>query len=427
MKVISHNRRNMETLQQNNQSAFKDLFYEGIENLKLWRPITTKTSNAVDVLDFFSGCGGMSLGFASLSVFNIIGGVDINEIALKTFERNFNTKTLQKDIRELYLAKDYKLIQKYFGIEEKSKRKKPLVIIGCAPCQGFSAHTKKNKGKSDERNTLIGAFAEIIVKLEPDFIVMENVPEILGDKYLHHYREAKEIFTTNGYFINQQIYNSATFEVPQARNRAIIIASKSEFSLPKGLLNPEEFKTVKDAIGDLPKINPGEISKKDYYHRCASHKKSTIETISKVPKNGGSRPKGIGPKCLDKVNGFYDVYGRLSWDKPAITITQYSRNPASGRFSHPVQNRGLTIREAARIQSFPDGFVFEGNLDECFKQIGEAVPPLLSLAIASQIANSLSSQKVLSKEKTSKISKSLYNGAFINEGSKIKSKKVSIA
>lgn len=391
--MMNYNISNTKTLRQDDQSAFKNLFYEGFEKLKIWKPITSKTNNAVDVLDFFSGCGGMSLGFASLNIFNIVGGVDINEIALKTFERNFNAKTMQKDIKELYIAKDYKLIKKYFGLKEKFKRKKPLVIIGCAPCQGFSAHTKKNKGKHDERNTLIGAFAEIVVKLEPDFIVMENVPEILGDKYLNHYQEAKEIFTANGYYINQQIYNSASFEVPQARNRAIIIASKSEFTLPKGLLAPEEFKTVNDAIGDLPKINPGDISKNDSYHRCASHKKSTIETISKVPKNGGSRPKGVGPKCLDKVSGFYDVYGRLSWDKPAITITQYSRNPASGRFSHPVQNRGLTIREVARIQSFPDGFVFEGNLDECFKQIGEAVPPLLSLAIASQIANSLSLKK----------------------------------
>ena len=104
---------------------------------------------------------------------------------------------------------------------------------------------------------------------------------------------------------------------------------------------------------------------------------------------GGSRPDGVGPKCLDKIKGFYDVYGRLSWDKPSITITQYARNPASGRFSHPEQDRALTIREAARLQSFPDGYQWEGALGENFKQIGEAVPPLLSLAIATQIALSL--------------------------------------
>jgi len=378
-----------------NQQEFKELFYAGVEQLKNWKPKKTNNKGAIDVLDFFSGCGGMSLGFASISqnkhLFNIIGGIDINKTALKSFEKNYRTKTLQKDIKEIYLKNEQQQIKEYFGIS--NRRKKPLVIIGCAPCQGFSAHRKKNWHNDDERNTLIGAFAEVVVSFEPDYIVMENVPEILGEKYLQHYQEAKEIFESEGYKITQAVFNSATFGVPQARHRAIIVASKNNFSLPVELLLPNEFITVKDAIGKLPKVKAGEISKSDYYHRSASHKQSTIDTISKVPKNGGSRPRGVGPKCLDKVNGFYDVYGRLSWEKPSITITQYSRNPASGRFSHPVLNRGLTIREAARIQSFPDGFEFEGNLDECFKQIGEAVPPLLSLAIATQISIDYISKK----------------------------------
>ncbi len=380
---------------QKNKDQFKEMFYEGVKLLKSWKPKQANTEGLVDVLDFFSGCGGMSLGFAAISqktnMFNIIGGIDLSEFALKSFEKNYKTKTLRKDIREIYENEEQQEIKKYFGIKEK--RKKPLVIIGCAPCQGFSAHQKKYGQKHDERNTLIGAFAEIVVSLNPDYIVMENVPEILGRKYSQHYQEAKDIFEKKGYIISQAIFNSAGFGVPQARYRAVIVASKNNFSLPLEILTPDEYATVKDAIGDLPKINAGEIFKGDSYHRSASHKKSTIDTISKVPKNGGSRPKGVGPKCLDKVTGFYDVYGRLSWEKPSITITQYSRNPASGRFIHPVQNRGLTIREAARIQSFPDGFEFEGTLDECFKQIGEAVPPLLSLAIAIQIAIDFASKK----------------------------------
>jgi DNA (cytosine-5)-methyltransferase 1 len=377
------------------EEMFKKMFYEGVKLLKSWRPIEVNTKGKIDVLDFFSGCGGMSLGFAAISqktnLFNIIGGIDLSEFALKSFEKNYKTKTLRKDIREIYLNGEQQQVKDYFGIKEK--RKKPLVIIGCAPCQGFSAHQKRYGHKHDERNTLIGAFAEIVVSFSPDYIVMENVPEILGDKYSQHYREAKEIFESKGYKISQGIFNSAGFGVPQARYRAVIVASKNNFSLPSELLAPNEYATVKDAIGDLPPVNAGEISQADTYHRSASHKKSTIDTISKIPKNGGSRPKGVGPKCLDKVAGFYDVYGRLSWEKPSITITQYSRNPASGRFTHPDQNRGLTIREAARIQSFPDGFEFEGNLDECFKQIGEAVPPLLSLAIATQISNDFNASK----------------------------------
>lgn len=409
----------------NSVKEFKELFYAGVKQLKSWKPKKIKPEGAIDVLDFFSGCGGMSLGFAAQPQFNIIGGIDINGIALKSFEKNYKTKTLKKDIREIYTNGEHQLIKDYFGIKEK--RKKPLVIIGCAPCQGFSAHRKKNWHKNDERNTLIGAFTDVVVSFEPDFIVMENVPEILGEKYWQHYQEAREILESRGYKIQQAIFNSATFGVPQARYRAVIVASKTNFSLPPEILLPSEFATVKDAIGDLPKINPGEISKTDSYHRCASHKKSTIETISKVPKNGGSRPKGIGPKCLDKVNGFYDVYGRLTWEKPSITITQYSRNPASGRFTHPTQNRGLTIREAARIQSFPDGFEFEGSLDECFKQIGEAVPPLLSLAIATQIAIEFSTKKISVEAKKIRTIEMQPSGLYTNGHSTLKNRKVAIA
>jgi DNA (cytosine-5)-methyltransferase 1 len=383
-----------------NSHLFNKMFSDGMQLLKKWKSKKTTLKGKIDVLDFFSGCGGMSLGFAALSqktnLFKIIGGVDLSAFALKTFENNFNAKTLRRDIREVYLNKEQEQVRRYFGISKK--RKRPLVIIGCAPCQGFSAHRKKNWHKDDDRNTLIGAFAEIVVAFSPDYVVMENVPEILGQKYVHHYEEAKEIFENNGYKITQGIFNSATFGVPQARHRAIIVASKSEFQLPSNFLEPREFVTVRDAIGDLPKVTPGRESTSDRFHKSASHKQSTIETISKVPKNGGSRPRGVGPECLDKVNGFSDVYGRLAWDKPSITITQYSRNPASGRFTHPIQNRGLTIREAARLQSFPDHFEFEGGLDECFKQIGEAVPPLLSLAIATQIAIDL-------KTKTSDVKK----------------------
>lgn len=377
----------VESISKNSQ-LFETLFDQGVNMLKEWIPLTEDRTGKVDVLDFFSGCGGMSLGFAAISqktdLYNIIGGIDINETALKSFEYNYKAKTLCRDIKDIYLNDEQEFVRKYFNLE--LPRKRPLIIIGCAPCQGFSAHQKKNRQKEDERNTLIGAFASIVVSLEPDYIVMENVPEIFSKKYQLHYQEAIKTFKDNGYKISQKIFNSASFGVPQARQRAVIVASKSDFSLPCEVFSSDEFVTVRDAIGDLPIVKAGEISKNDFYHRSASHKKSTIDTISKVPQNGGNRPKGIGPKCLDKVNGFSDVYGRLSWDKPSITITQYSRNPASGRFSHPEQNRGLTIREAARIQSFPDGFVLNGNLDDCFKQIGEAVPPLLSLAIACQIA-----------------------------------------
>lgn len=139
---------------------------------------------------------------------------------------------------------------------------------------------------------------------------------------------------------------------------------KHDFLLPVGFLSPGEYKTVRDAISNLPVVAAGVAPPNDPMHKSASHKQSTIDVIKQVPHNGGNRPIGVGPKCLDKIKGFSDVYGRLYWDKPSITITHYARNPASGRYTHPEQNRGLTAREAALLQSFPFGFEFTGKFDD---------------------------------------------------------------
>lgn len=358
--------------------------------LKNWSPLeySEKSNNHVfQVIDFFSGCGGMSLGFAAISkyfpFFKILGGCDIDQDAAKTFENNFKAPSMNYDLRMFEENEDelYRFLSKLSGYDEK----KPLIVIGCAPCQGFSSHRKKNWHRNDKRNSLVGAFASVVVKLNPVCIIMENVPELLSHKYWNNYNEAKEIMKDAGYIIKQTIYNAASFGVPQERFRAIVIAMKRNFLLPEILLKPSQYMTVRQAIEFLPKIQPGKFIKKDRLHRSANHRKSTIDTIRSVPKNGGNRPKGVGPKCLDRVRGFYDVYGRLFWDKPAITITHYARNPASGRFIHPEQDRGLTIREAALLQSFPSNFDFHGSFDSIFKQIGEAVPPKFSCAIAANI------------------------------------------
>ena len=132
-------------------------------------------------------------------------------------------------------------------------------------------------------------------------------------------------------------------------------------------------------------------------HRSASHRESTLDIIRAVPRNGGSRPHGVGNARLDEFKGFYDVYGRLAWDKPSITITHYARNPASGRFVHPEQDRGLTQREAARLQGFPDGYEFAGTFDDVFRQIGEAVAPPFSVAIAASALANLRGESVASR------------------------------
>lgn len=353
-----------------------------IKKLTTWSKGEAGTG-AIQVIDFFCGCGGMSLGFLASGKYKMLGGFDINRDAIHTYAKNIQTHAFEQDIVKLY--EDDSVLETFLK-KLAFDRAQPSVVIGCAPCQGFSAHRKKHRGEDDQRNSLVSIFASIAVQISPDCIVMENVPELLSDKYAAYFQEAKTTLENNGYKVGTTIVNAAEFGVPQARYRALVIAMKEKDpTMPQPLLVSTEFKTVKDAIGSLPVIDAGEVTPTDPLHRCARHKKSTIETIKKVPHDGGSRPAGVGPKCLDEVNGFYDVYGRLSWRKPSITITHYARNPASGRFVHPEQDRGLTLREMACLQGFPFEFEFCGGFDSIAKQIGEAVPPRLSAAVAGSI------------------------------------------
>lgn len=386
---------------QNYRKHKKALIKEVQKALEDWKPVKHEFSpKYYQVIDFFSGCGGMTLGFEAVSkvipFFKTIGGCDINPDASKSYEKNFGVPGIVQDVTKLI---DKNELNKFLIKLPEYKKNKPLIVIGCPPCQGFTSHRKKNWSLKDNRNNLVGIFAEVAVKLNPEVIVMENVPEMLSKKYWEYFQNARDIFKKSGYIVHQQIYNAASFGVPQERYRALVIAMKKDFILPESILSKKQYITVKQAIDSLPPIKAGEVYVRDAYHYCAKHKPSTIEVIKAVPKDGGNRPKGIGPKCLDKVKGYTDVYGRLSWNKPSITITQYARNPASGRYTHPEQDRGLTIREAALLQSFPYAFEFFGSFDSIFKQIGEAVPPKLASAVAASVLIEILSQTPTNEEK----------------------------
>lgn len=368
-----------------------DYFKSGQKKLKAWRPTAFHNfPHEAQVIDLFCGSGGMSLGFAALAkaegYFKLIGGADINEVSLKTYNHNFGVPAIKIDVREI--AKSRKNLKSFLNQLDGFDPTKKIILIGCAPCQGFTAHRKKDWDTPDVRNGLVEAFADIAYMMEPDCIIMENVPELLSGKYWHHFEYVRDRLKSKNYVVKQAIHNSAAQGVPQERFRAVVMAMKTDFSLPSEKLSRNEFKTVKDAFTNLAVVSAGEQCAKDLMHKSATHRKTTIDVIRAIPIDGGSRPDGIGPKCLQNFKGYADVYGRLAWSKPSITITHYARNPASGRFVHPEQHRGLTMREAARLQSFPDGYEFKGGFDDVFRQIGEAVPPLLSLAVAaSALAN----------------------------------------
>lgn len=343
-----------------------------------------------DFVDFFAGAGGMSYGFHKVGgetgYFRNIGAFDFDKHANKTYETNFGVTSHQLDLGNAEVSEIEEIL------DSKRDKKNPLIVIGCAPCQGFSSHRKKDPRK-DSRNSLVGRFAEIAVGLEADFIIMENVPDLLAKKHWHHFNAFKSVLEVAGYQVTSSIVNMAEYGVPQERHRAVVVASK-HFSptIPGPILTRDLFRTVKDAIGNLPPLKAGETSKNDPMHKTSNHRKETIEILKQVPKDGGSRPSGVGPACLDKVKGFYDVYGRLAWNKPSITMTARCRTPSCGRFTHPEQDRGLSIREAALLQSFPPDFIFEGPFDDKYKQIGNAVPPIFSTHLAAHVLTLMAGQ-----------------------------------
>lgn len=360
-----------------------------------WSRAKESASGPIRVMDMFSGCGGMSTGFRTANgigpIFDIRGAVDIDPVANKSYAANHGVEPLCVDLRQL--ARSPKKLQEFLartGFGDGLAN----VLIGCAPCQGFSSH-RNDEGESDPRNSLFVDFARIAAKIKPDAVIVENVPEILTDRYWPFVAHARQILEKAGYYVHVNVHNMAEFGVPQERFRALMLAMKQPFSAPEGFLSRPEFLTVRDAISDLPPVKPGIKLQEDPMHFSAGHRQSTIDTIREVPKNGGNRPDHVGPACLRRAKErsgkavYEDVYGRLHWDKPAITITASARNPASGRFVHPEQDRGLTVREAALLQGFPRDYDIVGNFDERFRQIGNAVPPSFSAYLAMHVVGEL--------------------------------------
>lgn len=343
----------------------------------------------VQVIDFFSGCGGMSYGFhtaESVNVkYNVLGGLDIDQHANATYERMLQRPALMDDIRRLT---DRDVLQDAL-VKWGYDPTKPLILIGCAPCQGFSSHRKKDR-REDERNELLAAFGAIVLALEPELVVMENVPEMLQKKHWKHFEAFSSQVEKQGYLTRARLHNLASFGVPQERYRALVLASRvsHRVEMPQPTHAPSQFVSVRDAIERLPPLSAGEECTYDPMHKTSKHRRETVELLKLIPHDGGSRkslPDGVGPKCHTRVDGFRDVYGRLWWDRPAVAITARCRTPSCGRFVHPTQDRGLSVREAGLLQGFPADFYFEGPFDDKFKQIGNAVAPTFARALAEHI------------------------------------------
>jgi DNA (cytosine-5)-methyltransferase 1 len=325
----------------------------------------------------FSGCGGLSLGLENAG-FRVRAAVEIDPTAAAVYRKNHpRTFVIEKDIRKVEL----KDLRKAAGI---GNRKLDL-LAGCPPCQGFSRIKTKNKPISrDPRNSLVLHYLRIAKGLRPKMVLLENVPGLAKDRrFKKMLRELEDI----GYKTDWDILNAADFGVPQRRKRLIMMASLvDKIQVPDG---NGVRKTVRQTIKKLksPRLTRDALQK--IYLKSTPRIK---KLIAKIPRNGGSRTalgKRAQLECHKKTEGFKDIYGRMSWDDVAPTLTGGCYNPSRGRFLHPTQNRPITLREAALLQTFPRHYSFKpaSGLIKTARLIGDALPPAFGEAQAEHLMN----------------------------------------
>lgn len=351
-----------------------------------------------EAIDIFSGCGGVSCGL-SLAGFKVKSAVEIEKHAVDTYLSYGplnKVNVLNDDVCNLSGEQILKAA--------KIKKDDIYLFAGCPPCQNFSRQNPLNKNKSiDERKKLLFEFLRLIEEIMPPFILMENVPGIKTNFNKEILSEFLQRLKKH-YYVKEDILNAANYGVPQARKRFVLHAVRNNineelksigfsFDLPKATHNKtgnnglQKWKTVREAIDDLPAIKAGEEYVDDgkiHNHKCAGLSDKNLKRIKAIRKNGGSRnglPKELILDCHKKkdengnvFSGHGDVYGIMDPDKPAPTITGGCLCYSKGRYGHYSQERAISIREAARLQTFPDDFVFSNSLTDSALQIGNAVP-----------------------------------------------------
>ncbi|MDR0199893.1 MAG: DNA cytosine methyltransferase [Streptococcaceae bacterium] len=325
------------------------------------------------IIDLFSGAGGLSLGFEQAGFQNLFS-VEFNHEAAETYRKNFpHHKLIEGDIRDISNQE----IQKLKGNSEVD------VIIGGPPCQGFSmAGNIGRKFIDDERNKLFKEFVRFVDVIQPKMFVMENVARLNTHNKGQTIQEIVSEFEKLGYEVEKEVLQAAEHGVPQKRQRIFIVGRKNgEFKFPD---IEEKVETVEEAIGNLPVLESGESSSIPN-HFAMNHSEQMLEKMSYVH-DGGDRndiPEPLRPK-----SGDIRKYIRYASDKPSVTVTGDMR-----KVFHYAQNRALTPRELARLQTFPDDFIFEGNSISIQQQIGNAVPPKLAKSVAEEVRKCLETQE----------------------------------
>lgn len=346
-----------------------------------------KDLNNIAVIDLFCGIGGLSNGF-HMEDFDVVAGIDTDESCRFCYEYNNNAKFICKDITKVTGTE----INGLFGNKTK-------ILVGCAPCQPFSSYSFKHKTKDEKKMNLLYAFSRLVEETQPTIVSMENVPQLASQKNIHIFQDFIDTLSFLGYKFHYEVVYCPDYGIPQTRKRLVLLASKLGVIklLPKTNA-PENYSTVRDVIGMLPPVNAGEHDPKDPLHRARALNEINLKRI-KNTKEGGSWkdwPEELLLECYKKKTGrtYSSVYGRMKWDAPSPTMTTHCTGLGNGRFGHPEQDRAITLREAALLQTFPMGYKFFDTFDNynpsiVSRQIGNAVPPKLGQVIAKSIKQHL--------------------------------------
>lgn len=346
------------------------------------------TAKTLKVVDFFCGAGGMTQGM-KMAGLRVLAGIDIDPDCQATYKANHpKSKFFLEDVRKIPLD----FLKKKCGVKHNDDH---LVFTGCSPCQYWTfLNTTKDSSKATKG--LLSEFWNFVDHYKPGYVVVENVPGIKTrstesglDKFCALLEEA-------GYGVAHKVINAADYGVPQSRRRFVLIASRVKKSI--NIPQPAEKQALlKEFIGKrngFPALKAGNRDSNDFMNTVASLSEKNLKRLKATPKNGGTRmawkddPELQLKTYRGKDGSFRDVYGRLRWNKPASTITTRFNGISNGRFAHPVENRGLSLREGAALQTFENDYIFKSaSAKTVAKLIGNAVPPQLACKIAESIHN----------------------------------------